>query len=386
MKLFHSFRRPRKLQALGQATGGRDAAGSVNSALNIIHSILEFGLLCTPERLNIFPDKETQNGRKRELLASGHPEYSHIQSRFCLTLCNETELFEPKIRNVAPIATTTAAETGWLSHADLFGPFSISFDPIASRRFGIIPTNYYAPTDLFGNRYTAGGGTTPGLNIQMIQRLKELRELGILLAMIEKSIEVDGHALAGGDVLDALGLTLPFEEEVVGKIHRLSKKERSKVFELFNIDRESALSLVSFIEMMLGAFQETDSKSGAGTLAFYQQREWRLIHHMRAGMTWYCLGSQPPFRDPLAGERTTQILNLRQSLAEIEPRSEEYFKHCWLLEKVDDLPVRNFLVSIIVPRVVVNDVKKLTYQFECGADVIAAEDFGYQPHSTSEPG
>jgi len=80
-----------------------------------------------------------------------------------------------------------------------------------------------------------------------------------------------------------------------GEEIRLSVAQRRELFELFNTDREPALSLVGFIDMMLSLFQETDSYFDHSPLAFYQQREWRLIHHMRESAIWYCLGDSQAF-------------------------------------------------------------------------------------------
>lgn len=283
------------------------------------------------------------------------------------------ELFQSKVREVS-----SAAEIEWRSHADLFGPFSISFDPLVARRIGIIPTNYYSPTDLAGRRFEANADATPGLNIQMMQRLKELRDVSIVLAMIESSLVVEGRELPSNAQLSALNLNLPFEGEVVNRIGNLSKEERLRVFQLFDIDRDSATSLVSFIEMMLSSYQETDSRFGGDELAFFQQREWRLIHHMRRGMIWYCLGKQPDFRDPVARHRASAINDIRRVLGRADARSEEYYRSCWLLESVNDKLVRDFISDIIVPRVAVDAVTRLVDKFGCAAQVTAAEELGYE--------
>jgi hypothetical protein len=302
MKLFHCFPRPRALKESALTNWNEDITKLV------LQSILEYGVLCTPERLRVFASPQTDNEKKKEDLLRGNPEYVHTQSRFCLTLCSESELFEPKIRGITPRANGPAiGDKKCLSHADLFGPCAISFEPMVSRRLGIVPTNYFAPGDMFGNRYAPSGGEAPGLNIQMIHRLKELRELLIILAMIESSMPVGEVTLPGQDALQALGLTLPYEQKILRLIKELNFRERKNIFELFNIDREIALNLISFVEMMLSLYQETDSTIDGAVLAFYEQREWRLIHHMRLGAVWYCLGGQPEFRNPLAGSRQEEI-------------------------------------------------------------------------------
>ena len=136
------------------------------------------GVLCTPETLRVFPDPNTINPLKKALLgAEPRPQHEHRQSRFCLTLCTEHELFEAKIRGLRPEQVESAGGSNTpASHADLFGAFAIALDALESRRIGIVPTIYYSPTDIYGRRFTAGAEEVPGLNVQIIQRLNELRE------------------------------------------------------------------------------------------------------------------------------------------------------------------------------------------------------------------
>src|SRR5262249_1667377 len=147
MELFHCFPRPRDSTA-GLVAAGATPKQSVSTiAQLILESILKFGLLCTPERLHIYPDQETTNERQKIRLWNGPLEYSHAQSRFCATLCTAEELFKAKIRGVVPGPEgPVIGGDNWLSHADLFGPYAVSFDPVLSRRLGIVPTVYYSPS------------------------------------------------------------------------------------------------------------------------------------------------------------------------------------------------------------------------------------------------
>lgn len=348
-----------------------------------LRSIFKYGLLCTPERLDVYASRGTENSEKKKLSREGKVEFSHSQSRLCFTLCEEYELYEPKIRGLLPGEKgPVAGGHDVLAHSDLFGPYAVSFDPVVSRRLGIVPTNYFAPSDVFGERFKGTGTNVPGLGIQMIQRLKELRDLMIAIAMIEESVRIHGVTLPGRDVIDALGLTLPFEGQVSSRIKSLSYRNRLRIVELLDIDREVALNLVSFTEMMLSLFQETDSTIDGRILAFYQQREWRLIHHMRPGMVWYCLGHQPEFRNPLSNVRRGEIEAIRQALqsaAEGRDRSPDYFRHCWLLEAVDGSHVREYVSTVIVPANKIDEASGIVRETGSDADIVPAEDFGYHP-------
>jgi hypothetical protein len=381
MMLFHSF--PRPTTSKQHKTLQRSGSSLRATAECVLASLLNHGFLCTPERLRVFPDSETQNGHKQALLKAGEPEFIYSQSRLCFTLCSPEELFESKIRGLAEGPDHPAHSPGaQRSHADLFGPYAVGLDPVASRQLGIVPTIYYSPTDRSGHRFRSFDGGIGGLNIQMIQRLKELRDVCILLAYIERGLDIGGPPLPGEDILKALNLSLPFEAATEDRVRRLSIVERSRVFSLFNIDRDSALSLVSFIEMMFSLFQETDSSIDATILAFYQQREWRLIHHMREGTSWYCLGQQPLFRNPLARARAGEIAELRRLLETTsgQRRDESYFRACWLLETVDDEPIREFVTCVIAPAAGIAAVRRILRASSCHAEVVAAEDLGYAKH------
>jgi hypothetical protein len=132
--------------------------------------------------------------------------------------------------------------------------------------------------------------------------------------------------------------------------------------------------------MMLSLFQETDSTSDGSLHAFYQEREWRLVLHMRQGMRWYCLGEQPWFRNPLANARRREIRYLRDlvELVSGQPRDEAYFRNCWLLESVDGAPIRSYIASVIAPSVAMPEVRTMLATRGCAVEPLPAEEFGYE--------
>lgn len=295
----------------------------------------------------------------------------------CFTLCEERELFQRFARGYVP-PSFRSERPPLAAHADLFGSCSLGIDVPAARQIGILPTTYYSPVDAQGKRYRALDGQ-PGLHLQIIQKLKELRDLSVVLAIIERSLAVGDELLPTDEMLNALGLGLPYQPEIIKKAYNLPVEQRREVFELFNTDREPALSLVGFIEMMLSLFQETDSYIDGTPLAFYQQREWRLIHHMRKGALWYCLGPQPVFRNPLARSKLAAIRELRQVVDDVGGvrRDDDYFSNCWVLEEIDGIPLRDFISSFIVPVRRLAATTDSVRRFGCRADIVPAEDLGY---------
>ncbi len=202
----------------------------------------------------------------------------------------------------------------------------------------------------------------------------------IVIAAIERDLKVGDFTFPGDDVLKALDLNLPFQEEVMTAVYRMTRTQRTDLFNLFNTDRDIALNLISFIDIMLSLFQETDSTIDGSMFAFYQQREWRLVHHMRDGMVWYSLGAQPSFRDPFAPHRQVQILELRNELARImgKPVERTYLDHCWLLEAIDEIPIADFISSVIVPRRLQQFAARLLREVGSSAELIVSEDLGYR--------
>jgi hypothetical protein len=310
----------------------------------------------------------------------------------CFTLCDETELYERKIRGLRNGEDGPAPGDGSgrlaeaVSHADLFGPFAIAMEPLIARSLDVVPTQYFAPSALQGRRFNVHADAEPGLGLQMIQRLKEMRDVFIALSMVESGLKVEGGTLPSEDMLQALDLDLPFDESVVRRIRGLNAARRRDVLALFDTDRAAALHLVGFIDMMMSMFQETDSTIDGAVLAFYEQREWRLVHHMREGMRWYCLGPQPTFRDPMGPWRQRHVEELRTSLMSIAGHSltDEYFAHCWLLEQVDGRPTSQLISRVLVPARVLVDARNLLEAMGCVADVVAAEDFGYRNDQSAD--
>jgi hypothetical protein len=380
VKFFHSFPRPRRVSTEDRRARLTPPATRNDLAFLILEAILKYGLVCTPERLKLYPDEQTENPAKLALLRAGKPDYLHVQSRFCMTLCDEAELFSRKIKGLVP-GEDGPIRTGndRTSHAALFGPWSISFDTRASRQIGVVPTTYFSPNHIFGGRFQIGGSTAPGLGLQIIQRLRELRELMIILAHIEQSVEVNDDLLVNVNILKSLNLDLPFEPEIMKRILALSLESRTELLGFFSTDRESAVNLVGFIDMMLSLFQETDSTIDGEEHAFFQQREWRLIHHMRWGTIWYCLGDQPHIRNPLANAREREVAYLRNLLEKgaESSRSEAYFKHCWVLEEVDGKKISQYIRSIVVPNRYLKRVRQLIRSVGVEADVVPAEEFGF---------
>ena len=387
MLLYHSFPRPK--EARPGRKSARDEPNPVCSrGLATLSSILGFGLLCTPETIEIYADRKSKNVGKQILLAAGKPAYSLKQSRLCLTLSTGTELYETTIRGLVPGADGPVAGAGPdLSHADLFGPFAIGFDPLVARRAGIVPTIYYAPNDMFGGRFRPDRSQIPGLNIQLIQRLNALRELMIGLSYIEGRLAVRGlEPVLPPDELRRQGLTLPFNPEIATLIDEMTEEQMRLVLRFTSIDRYGALDLVDFTDVLLNLFQETDSSIDHTVLAFFQQREWRLVFCWRPGTDWCSLGEQPPYRTSSSAAAACDARALRRILTETfrGERSDVYWKDCWLLREIDGEKPRQLIKQVIVPEAAFAEAKSMLREARCSAELVVAESLGFS-WPTSQP-
>lgn len=379
--LFHSFPRPRELiEPNSTDTRGSDIHEMLDRGFRTLQNITRLGLVCTPETLRFdrlpvrLADRPRSPSQKMRF-------WTYQQSRLCFTLCEPSELFEKKIRGLEPGPAGPKFSAGReMSHADLFGPFAIGIDPINSRRLGVVPTNYYAPSDLFGERFSQASNIAPGLNIQLICALYKIYQIIAVLAYLESDLVIDGFELPSKSKLDLLRIDEFVPDKIAKSLIELPSDRREKIVRMFDTNRLPAFDLLSSIDMLLNLFQETDSSIDGTILAFFEQREWRLIHGARDGTVWYCLGDQPSFRNPHGSTRKDQIAYLQREIemAAGRIRSSDYFKDCWVLESVDGKRIADYIKLLIVPRSVHKNVLKALADDDFHCEIAIAEEFGYR--------
>ena len=360
MKLYHCF--PRRSGNLVSDERDRLALG-----IKILENIIRFGFLCTPERMRIYPPPLTPNAEKKELLRRGEPELMVVQSCFCATLCESPELF----------ASRYGHETS--THVGLFVPMAIGLDPIRSRQMGFVPTVYYTrrPIPAFAER----GMREFATQVELIQRLKEVRDVLIALAHVEAGLEIEDFRLPTLQMLDALKLGLTYESDVTVRLRGTPAAERREILRLFDTDREIALNLVGVVEVLLSLFQEADSSIDESFLSFFEQREWRIVHQMRSGTSWYCLGHRPGFMNPLSDEMREDIADLRDFLDRHGgPRPEGFFENTWVRVGIDVARPAEFIDEVIVPGALCSKAREMFWQAGLRPEIMASEDIaGSEP-------
>lgn len=354
MKIYHSF--PRLDGPLGSRVSDFE-----NLGMKIIRNIVDFGLLCFPEEIAIDPPSQTENPEKKELLRHNTPEITIVQPRFCGTLCDRRELFTPRYSDQSE------------SHADVFGPMAIGFDALRARQMGFVPAIYYTRRPIPG--FAAAGARSFATQIDMLQRLKEIRDVLIALAHVEADLEVDDLNLPSLEVLDELGIGLTHEVDVTARLRAMAAPERRDVLRLFETDREFALNLVGALETFLSLFQEADSSLGGSVLTFFEEREWRIVHQMRKGTKWYCLGDRPQFMNPLGEKMRKEISILKDFLGRGGHCLDEgLLNNCWVLAEIDGLKAAEFIDEVIVPEALRARTKSLFDRAGLQPDILATED------------
>jgi hypothetical protein len=61
-----------------------------------------------------------------------------------------------------------------------------------------------------------------------------------------------------------------------------------------------------------------------------------------------------------------------------KPVERTYLDHCWLLEAIDEIPIADFISSVIVPRRLQQFAARLLREVGSSAELIVSEDLGYR--------
>ncbi len=357
MKLYHAFPRPRRVGATGPEGRHRDR----ETGFAVLELILRHGLLCTPEWFPFYPNGRTENPEKARCVRENRPHDKIVQSRACFTLSEADEL--SKEYRVGPGSRP-------VTHTDLFGEFAIGLDPIEARALNLAPVTYYYRHH-FADAGPHAGGPMAGLAAQFVERLDELRALVASLSHVEAIAHPDGGRdweFRPRSWLDRVGIR-PLHEAAVGTaLDGLTQDQAAQVYRLFDTDRLPAWNLYDFVLMMLFLYQTTDSTFENAPLAFFQQREWRLVHHMMADQKWFGLATHDRERNPFAEVFHAATARVRACLDAGRPNWDAehrtwFLNHSWVLAGVgpesDHVPFREFVREIVVPETCVTRVEKL---------------------------
>ncbi|HXD31445.1 MAG TPA: hypothetical protein VN643_10035 [Pyrinomonadaceae bacterium] len=217
--LYHSF--PRRFTS---------KPAEIRKAHDVLGCIIKFGLLLTPEIVT-WTDAMHHS---REL-----PDFSYIQLRTCFTQLKRPELAK---------------------HAQVFGRYSIEWPVESARIFGCIPVFYMPTSNETGTKTMANNAAS------LMHRLGELRHVLDQLAEIAEMNEEDPDA------------ELTKHGERIGCNIRGAQSLIRSVFARCLSPGELALHL----HALMGHFYPCDDEFRRGPMAYYQQREWRLVGMFRS--------------------------------------------------------------------------------------------------------
>lgn len=322
MLLYHSF--PRGVEKGSRA----NQQGIVQLAM-----MMEHGLLMTPEDLVIPQNRRAVNRES--------PKTKFRQTRACFTLATREELWRRDRRR---------ASRGELeSHSALFGEFAIGLDPVRARLLGAVPVIYF---------YSDPSDTN--LTHEILFYLRELRSLVIALARLEAKAAIPERDTLDAAALDAVGYLLEGDPVVEKRIGKVSASAARAAVDLLDTDRLPAWNLVDWIDATLDLFQTADSRTTLGSLAYYQQREWRIVRLFAPHLRCYRLSSDHTLDGIAAMDRADQI-QLRERLQYLNRDffTDERLDDSAILIGTDRKPFFDFVQEIICPSTVALTVADL---------------------------
>ncbi len=349
--LYHCFPRQSgagRLPPESPASIVRSQAEADAKGLGILRSILSRGLLCSPEALEIKGTDWPTLSSKQALARAGAPYTRIIQSRACFSLSTRKEL---SVQRSEALNADDESSFRRRSHLDSFGHFAIALTNAAGRRLGIKPVHYYYEQP--GVSGVARKESSAG--IALLERLYDIRILLSAVAQIE--------ARAGGDnpssesfltreALAHVGLNLGFEDDV-------QRSEAIGVFELLDTDRQPAWVLADSIDYLLSMFQTADSRTGK-ELRYWQQREWRLVHHKTQHLEWERMPLEslssdvPSRRQPERGG-----LHEGENLDDLSASSGRF-----ILRAIRGEHFRHYIDHVLAPRPCLAVVRRMIGEFD----------------------
>lgn len=351
--LYHSF--PRRSTEAQVKAFGYSSTNEIEFGLEILESILRFGILLTPERLEI-----PRNPVSARVDPPG--PLSIVQRRACFTLLRRDELLRLNVQG------SDQEDGRRLGHTQTFGSFSIGVDPIEGRQLGIMPAFYYYKSkDFFSRR---GWMNTDLINFspssELLFRLAEIRALMVCIATFEALGAPDDRQVYRLGRMRSKGLKLHNERDVTRALLDLTPELAGVIHKCIDTDRVPAWNMIDWIDIILNMFQIADDKDRIGSLNYYQQREWRLPQYFSPLVECYAVFTDLVRQQPrwICQEN---LVTLREIL--MRHSAEQKFKlfrdEIFLLSGTDQRPFRSFIREIVVPHSAADRCEELVVRHLC---------------------
>ena len=337
--LYHCFpRRP-----YGHISDGLPLTDAeLKLGMQILESIFRFGLLLKPE--DAFEPDALDDAKIDSVGPSQHP-------RCCFTENDFLGITTPEV----------SFQRGLRSHLDIFGSFAIGIENPTGRQLGINPCNYYYRTsEEFDDPHLRA------LSEHLLLSLNQIRNTLVLLSEVEAIANPeDDHPRRGNAVqrekLKYIGVSYENEgeqkiAEIAKNLDNLTISEAKKLDESISNTHYPFWYLSQQLTFLIHLFQNADSQKNRRELAYYAQREWRLVRFFHGDLRFLPISAQPEEIMSLSDEET-DVINL---FLETEPDLRHSFKQVyekdislegsWLLFRSGDYDIREFVSEIIVPR------------------------------------
>ncbi|MBL9138660.1 MAG: hypothetical protein JNK85_22515 [Verrucomicrobiales bacterium] len=251
-------------------------------------------------------------------------------------------------------------------HTESFGRFAIGLDTEEARRLGMVPVfYYYRPEGPHGMAVKSRPIIDGGISQRVLFRLAELRTLLIALAQVEARSNPHSSVYMPCDALARTGLILEGEDRVAGELQALSTKAARKVFKLLDTDRVPAWNAAEWIELILSMFQTADSNQRSRHLAYFEQREWRIIQLRADGIICTPLDAQKA--SVLSADSAQRALYWGNAIEKLllkyggmrDSEAASFLRSSYLVEGTIDgdvrRPLRSYIREIIVPSIATKD-------------------------------
>ncbi|HEX9392648.1 MAG TPA: hypothetical protein VF928_15160 [Usitatibacteraceae bacterium] len=300
-------------------------AGDLSAcALSIFESILDRGLLLTPERIE-FREELSNDTLSKPLLL--------MQKRISFTELEPRELPQ---------------------HALTFGPFSLEWDITTLIQMGAIPV-FYVPLK-------ATPGSFDGVASAMLARLAEIQELLVRLEGINTLVN---QTLNKAELLNITKNGIPVMQTqcTVGGAQHLLQFLQAEI--------QPISALTGAIRALSGYFYPIDHEKHTELLGYYRQREWRLL----ANNVW----RGTPLTVPTSESDVKSLRQINDSFfgreVEFPTGSKILASECHLYKTFRGTPVIEAARKLICPKASITAVTSLLNAKRVKLEIVAMEEY-----------
>lgn len=313
---YHSF--PRR--------AGTDVNGK---GLSILRSLASSGLLLTPER-TVWSEFMDDGGRSSSIEV--------FQKRTCFT-------------ELAP------EELG--AHAVTFGPFAIEFEIQALRQLGAIPVFYFPATGIAEQALAGLAAALVARMAEVQQVLSRLQTVSEIAARTSNKTEII-EVTMNGQPAGATRCTVGAAEDILAMLLHQSRPVGE---------------LLGAWQALTGFFYPTENVEYTTPLAYYRQREWRIVANM-------VHRGQPMSRE-LTGTEVEALIDMDDRFFARRMRfpsgEHRVVDQCQYFERIGARHFLSWARRVVVPDEVVDEAKSALRSESSTVPVVGASSLGAPP-------